>query len=127
MNRMLDKVAVALAFLIGVLAILAGGRALLGSLPGWNVISWLPVFNFVAGVLTVLVVVPLIWRSSRHAMPAALILFAANVLVLLVLQLAFRAEVATESVAAMILRIVVWGVIGLLLFWQQRKNQSVMA
>jgi FtsH-binding integral membrane protein len=124
MNRMLDKVAVALAFLLGALAILAGGRALLGSLPGWNVISWLPVFNFVAGVLTVLAVVPLIWRSSRYAAPAAFVLLAANALVLLVLQLAFRTEVAMESMAAMILRIAVWGVILLLLFWQRRKKQS---
>jgi uncharacterized membrane protein affecting hemolysin expression len=29
-----------------------------------------------------------------------------------------------ESMAAMILRIAVWGVILLLLFWQRRKKQS---
>lgn len=118
----LNRVAAVLAWIIGGMGVLAGGQTLLGRLPGWNVISWLPVYNFVVGVLTVLIVAPLIWRSHRYALPAGLAVFGANLAVVLTLQVAFRDTVARESIGAMLLRLAVWIVIIGILYWQARRQ-----
>ncbi len=120
MRNSLNRVAAVLAWLIGMMGVLAGGQTMLGKLPGWNVISWLPVYNFVVGVLTVLIVAPLIWRSHRYALPAGLAVFGANLAVTLTLLITFRDIVARESIAAMLLRLAVWAVIIGLLYWQAR-------
>lgn len=125
MHRSLNKTAALLALVIGALSALAGGQVLLGRLPGWNVISWLPLFNFTVGVLTILIIAPLIWRSSRYAWPAALITFGANALVLLVLQISFGDVVAAQSLAAMLLRLLVWIVILALLFFRGREQHPI--
>ncbi|MFN3333498.1 MAG: hypothetical protein ACK47M_13405 [Caldilinea sp.] len=117
MRNNLNRVAAVLAWIIGGMGALAGGQTLLGRLPGWNVISWLPVYNFVVGVLTVLIVAPLIWRGHRYALPVGLAVFGANLAVVLILQVAFQDTVARESIAAMLLRLAVWAVIIGLLYW----------
>ncbi|MBE2223717.1 MAG: hypothetical protein IAF02_19410, partial [Anaerolineae bacterium] len=71
MNSKLSKAAAILAWIIGGMAIVAGGRVLLGTLPDYYVVDWLPIYNFVVGVVTVLVTAVLIWRNSRYALPAA--------------------------------------------------------
>ena len=119
MNKTLDRIAAVLALILGLMGVFAGGQAMLGKLPGWNVISWLPVYNFTVGLLAAFLVAPLIWRGSRYAMPAALTIFGANLVVVLVLQLAFRDVVARESMMAMFLRLGVWIVI-LGLMWRSR-------
>jgi hypothetical protein len=116
MNKTLMRIAAVLALILGLMGVFAGGQAMLGKLPGWNVISWLPVYNFIAGLLATFLVAPLIWRGSRFAMPAALTIFGANLVVVLALQLAFRDAVARESMVAMFLRLGVWIVI-LVLMW----------
>jgi hypothetical protein len=123
MNKTLDRIAAVLALILGLMGVFAGGQAMLGKLPGWNVISWLPVYNFTVGLLAALLVAPLIWRGSRYAMPAALAIFGANVVVVLVLQLAFRDAVARESMMAMFLRLGVWLVI-LALMWVSRFRRG---
>lgn len=122
MRSNLNRVAAVLAWIIGGMGVLAGGQTLLGRLPGWNVISWLPVYNFVVGVLTVLIVAPLIWRNHRYALPAGLAVFGANLAVVLTLQVAFQDTVARESIAAMLLRLAVWAAIIGLLYWQARRQ-----
>jgi hypothetical protein len=92
----------------------------MGRLPGWNVISWLPVYNFVTGLVVVLVVGPLIWRKHPYALPSAAAVLGANLVVLLSLQLAFQQVVAQESILAMLMRLTVWVVICGLLYWQRR-------
>jgi hypothetical protein len=125
MKRAFDRVAAVLALISGVMSIVAGGGALLGRVPGWTVIGWLPVYNFAVGVLAAVVVAPLIWRGSRYAMPAALVTLGANVAVIFALQLAFRDTVARQSMAAMLLRVALWVVIVLLMFLQMRRNRPV--
>jgi len=120
MRSNLSRVAAVLAWIIGGMGVFAGGQALLGRLPGWNVISWLPVFNFAVGVLTVLVVAPLIWRGHRHALSAGWVIFGLNLVVTAILLVAFRDIVARESIAAMLARLAVWAVIIGLLYWQAR-------
>ncbi len=127
MNRTLDKIAAVLALLLGAMGVFAGGQAMLGKLPGWNVVSWLPVYNFIVGVLTVFVVAPLIWRGSRHALTAALVTVGANLVVLLVLKITFRDIVARESVMAMLFRLTVWtGILALMVLQLRRNPRAVI-
>ncbi|MBE2239670.1 MAG: hypothetical protein IAE81_17930 [Caldilineaceae bacterium] len=123
MNKLLDRIAAALALLVGVLGVFAGGQVLLGRPPGWNVVGWLPVFNFAVGVLAMLIVAPLIWRGSRYALPVVLLTFGANGGAVLVLLLAFRDVVARESLVAMTMRLTIWAVILLLMFLQLRRDR----
>ncbi len=105
------KTAGVLAFVIGALSIFAGGMAMRGWNPGYSVLGWLPVYNFVMGVLTVFIPAILLWRESRHARASALIFFGVHAVVTVLLLLAFRDVVATQSILAMTFRLAVWLVI----------------
>jgi hypothetical protein len=126
-KRTLSKVAAVLAFIIGAMAIFAGGQVLLGRDPGYYVFDWLPIYNFVMGVLTVLVVAPLIWRGSKWALPAALATLAAHTLVMVVLRTAFSDVVAPDSLRAMTIRMVAWLVIVVLVLVQTRGSRPAPA
>lgn len=123
MKQTMYKIAAVLAFIIGAMAIFAGGGVLLGRDPGYYVIDWLPVYNFIMGVLAVLVVAPLIWRGRRWALPAALATLAAHTLVMVILRTAYSDVVAADSLRAMTTRIVAWLLITGLVFVQARGNQ----
>lgn len=110
------KIAAVLAFIIGTMAIFAGGQVLLGTLPDYYVIDWLPIYNFTIGVLTVGITAFLIWRNGRYARPTAVATFATHVLVMLTLLIAYRDVVAPDSLVAMTVRIVVWGIILALIY-----------
>lgn len=116
MKDIWNKAAAVLAFVIGAMAVFAGGKVLLGQDPGYYVIDWVPVYNFTAGVITVLVGTVLIWKNSRYALPVALVTLLGHSLVMAILQTAYRQVVAPESLQAMTIRIAAWSVIlGLLL------------
>jgi hypothetical protein len=124
MNTTLNKIASVLAFILGALSILAGGMAMRGWSPGYFVLNWLPVYNFIMGALTVSIPAILIWRNSRYAMAAAIATFSAHATVTLLLLSAFRGTPAAESILAMIFRLIVWLIILSLLFFQSRKQRS---
>jgi hypothetical protein len=127
MKRTPFKVAAVLAFIIGAMAVFAGGQVLLGQDPGYYVIDWLPIYNFVMGALTVLVVAPLIWRGSKWALPAALATFAAHSLVMVVLRTAYSDVVAPDSLRAMTIRMVAWLLILALMAVQARRSWPTAA
>ncbi|MDD2923211.1 MAG: hypothetical protein PHQ36_13075 [Anaerolineales bacterium] len=81
MNTTLNKVSSILAFIVGALSIIAGGMAMRGWNPGYFVLNWLPVYNFVMGIFTLLPAA-LIWKNSRYAMPAAVATFGVHAVVL---------------------------------------------
>lgn len=122
MNSKLSKVAAILAWIIGVMAVVAGGRVLLGTLPDYYVIDWLPIYNFTVGVVTLLLTAVLIWRNSRLALPAAVATLTTHILIMLVLQAAYREVVARDSLVAMTVRITTWVII-LMLMVATRKKQ----
>jgi hypothetical protein len=124
MKSVLSKIAAVLAFIIGAMAIFAGGQVLLGKIPDYYVIGWLPVYNFAMGVLSALVVAILIWRTSRFALPAAVTTFALHAAVMLIIQTAYAEVVASDSIRAMSVRLVVWLIILVLLLVQKRKIHS---
>ena len=127
MNRKLSKIAAVLALIIGAMAVVAGGGVLLGRDPGYYVIDWLPIYNFIAGVLTVIVAAPLLWRESRYALPAALVTFGAHGVVMLVIQTAYREVVASDSIKAMTVRLAVWTIVLVLSFLHLRRRKTVSA
>ena len=124
MKTILNKIAAILAFIIGMMAIFAGGKALLGIDPGYYVINWLLLYNYTIGILTVFITAVLIWGNNKLALPAAIGTFSIHAVVMLLLQTAFRDIVAPDSIRAMIIRLVVWAIILGLMFAQSRKNKT---
>ena len=118
MNTILAKLPSILAFLVGAMSIVAGGMVIRGWQPGYNVLSWLPVYNFAVGLLT-LIPAYLLWVNSRYALTASIVTFALHTIVLVLLLVIFRGQVATQSIGAMAFRVVGWVVI-LALLWFQR-------
>lgn len=124
MKAILTKIASILAFIIGGLAIFAGGQVLLGQDPGYYVINWLPVYNYTLGILTVFVTAILIWIKSRLAFPTAIATFGVHALVMLILQTGYLDVVAPDSIRAMSIRLIAWGVILGLMFAQSRLYKT---
>lgn len=118
------RIGALLAVVIGAMAIVAGGRVLLGAIPDYTVIDWLPLYNFIVGVISVAVTGVLIWRNHGHARPLALATLSAHVVVLGLLLTAYRGVVAPDSLVAMSIRITVWIVIVTLLTVHARKQAS---
>ena len=116
-----SRAAAIIAWIIGGMAVFAGGRVLLGTLPDYYVINWLPIYNFSVGLVTVLVTAVLIWRNSRYALPAAIVTLTAHILVLLVLLTVYRDVVAKDSLVAMVVRSVTWAIILVLMFGGENK------
>jgi hypothetical protein len=124
MKIYLNKIAALLAFGIGAMAIIyAGVKPLLGNNPGYNVLSWLPLYNYTMGILTVFITTILIWKNSRLALPAAIGTFGIHSIVMVILQSAYRGIVAPDSLQAMTTRLIVWVVILGLMFAQSRREQ----
>lgn len=116
MKQTLNRFAAALSFVIGAMAIFAGGQVLAGKLPDYYVIDWLPVYNVALGVLSMFLTAVLLWKRSPYALPAAVVTFGAHVLVMFILQLGYHDVVAPDSLRAMTIRISVWLIILAMLF-----------
>jgi hypothetical protein len=110
------KGAAALAAIIGAMAVFAGGRVLLGNLPDYYLIDWLPVYNFTVGTLSLFVTAVLIWRRHRYAWAMAVATLIMHSAVMLILLTAYGAVVATDSLVAMTVRLTAWLIILFLLY-----------
>ena len=121
----LNKIASILAFIIGAMAIFAGGQVIfLGKQMDYYVINWLPYYNFTMGLISFLVTAALIWKNSRYAMPAAILTFLAHGAVMITLLTAYRDVVAPDSIRAMSVRLIVWVIILALMYLQSRRTQQ---
>jgi len=118
----LNRMAAGLALVIGIMAMFAGGQVLLGRVPDYYVIDWLPIYNLALGVVSALVASVLIWRDSRLALPTSLTIFGLHAVVMLILLTAYRQVVAVDSLRAMSIRLVAWTIILILLLAAQRKR-----
>lgn len=126
MNKkpILNKIAGFLAFVIGAMAIFAGGQVILGILPDYYVIDWLPIANFAIGIVSAFFTAIVIWKNSRMAFPSALATFSVHAIVMIVLQTAYREVVATDSIKATIVRLTIWLIILILLYAQRLNNKK---
>ena len=122
MNKTFNTIAAVLAFIIGGMAIFAGGKVLLGNDPGYYVINWLPLYNYTMGILSLFIVAGLIWASNKYALAATLATFGLHASVMLIIQTAYKDVVASDSIQAMTLRLIVWSIILILMFVQYRKK-----
>ena len=124
MNSIYRKIAAALAFIIGAMAIFAGGQVILGKIMDYYVIDWLPIYNVIAGLISSFVISILIWKNSKASLPAAIGMFTSHGIVMLVLLTAYRDLVASDSIKAMTVRLVVWLVILILMVIQAQKSKK---
>ena len=88
MNSKRTKTAAVLAFIIGAMAIFAGGQVLLGKAMDYYVIDWLPIYNFILGLVSVGFTSILIWQGRKIALPAAIATLASHTVVMFILQIA---------------------------------------
>jgi len=117
-----NRLAAVLAFVIGVMAVFAGGQVLLGQLPNYYVVDWLPIYNLTLGLVSALFASVVIWRASRLALPTATAIFGLHAVVMLILLTAYRQVVAVDSLRAMTIRLVAWTVILILLLAARRQR-----
>jgi len=124
-SRAVQIIAVAVAGLFGVATLVAGGRVLLGSDPGYVVFRPLLVYNTMMGV-AYLVASVVMWRSAIRGRHAAGAIFLLNLFVLLGIVLVYRSggAVAVDSLRAMTLRTVVWLVLSLAVRWLARAPDA---
>ena len=125
MNSIYRKTAAVLAFIIGAMAIFAGGQVLLGKIMDYYVIDWLPIYNFSIGLISSFIAAILIWKGSKFALPAAIGTFVIHGTVMLVLQTAYKDLVAPDSIKAMTVRLVVWLIILTLMIVQVQKDERI--
>ena len=125
MTSKLTKAAAVLTFIIGAMAIFAGGQVVLGKIMDYYVIDWLPVYNLTVGLISAFFTAILIWKGSKIALPVAIATSAAHSAVMLVLQTAYRDIVAPDSIQAMTVRLVVWLIILTLMVIQARKDKRI--
>jgi hypothetical protein len=125
MKTIFNKIASLLAFIIGGMAIFAGAKVLLGDDPGYYVINWLPVYNYTIGILTVFGTAILIGINNKLALPAAIGTISLHALVMFILQTTYREVVAPDSIRAMTIRLISWGIILSLTLIQARKDQAM--
>ena len=121
----LNKIAAVLSFIIGAMAIFAGGQVVfLGKVMDYYVIDWLPVYNLIMGVLAAFATSILIWKSCRPALPLAIGTLAAHAVVMGILLTAYPDVVASDSIRAMGVRMVVWVIILALMLVQRSKTKA---
>ena len=120
----LNRIASILALAIGLMAVFAGGKVLIGVLPDYYVIDWLPIYNFTMGVVSAFFSSIVIWKNGKFAMSVAIGTFGLHAVVMLILQTAYHEVVAPDSIVAMNVRLTVWAIItGLLIAQQQIKKR----
>lgn len=124
MKGIYSKLAAIIALIIGLMAVFAGGKVLLGQMPDYYVINWLPVYNYSIGLLSALVTPVLLWRQPRLALPAALVTLGLHSGVMITLQIFYYQIVAVDSLRAMALRNGVWILVSLLAWLQVRKDKA---
>ena len=121
----LTKIASILALYIGAMAVFAGGQVvLIDKAMDYYVISWLPIYNLIFGLLTVFITTILVWKNSRFSLAAVITSITSHFTVMMLLQTNYRDIVAPDSIRAMAIRLGVWLVILALVVIQERKDKN---
>ena len=118
---MTARIVATLAALFGLATLVAGMRVMGGADPGYVVFPALLVFNTIMGAVYVVAAV-VIWRNPRRGRTWARTIAVTNLAVLLVIIIGLYttgAAVAVDSLAAMSLRTLAWG-LALLALWRTR-------
>jgi hypothetical protein len=119
MRAIAVRTSAVVGLLLGTASIVAGSRVLAGvDHPDYVVLRWLVIYNVAAGIAGVIVGL-LLWRSLSRSVGLVRMLAGmhATVLVVLIGLWATSRPVATDSLAAMLLRTGVWTAIALVATW----------
>lgn len=121
--RAVKYLASAIAILFGAVTLFAGGRALVGIDPGYQVFVPLLAYNTVMGLAYIAVGLA-IWRSPRLGRAGAHTIFMLNVVVLITIVLIYSTggAVAVDSLQAMSFRTAVWMALFLATAWTVRAH-----
>ncbi len=104
------KTASTLALFLGVMSVFAGGKVLLQiDSKDYNVLYWLVVYNVIFGAISI-VVAYLIWKRISKFTYAVWFVFFSHFFLSIYL-LFFNSEVASESIKAMLFRVITWVII----------------
>ncbi len=123
MNLKLNKIASVLAFIIGGMAVFAGTKVVILHIPvDYHVIDWLPVYNLTLGLITVFFTAIVLWKDAPVAPKAAFATLLSHSTVMVILQTAYRSEVAPDSIQAMTIRITAWLIIVGLVVAHKRRT-----
>ncbi|WP_298365197.1 hypothetical protein [uncultured Lutibacter sp.] len=107
------KIASILAFIIGIMSIVAGSKVLLGiDTKNYTVLNWLVTYNVIYGFISIIVAY-LIWTTNKFTKKAIIFILASHITLLFYLSF-FNENVASESIKAMVFRISIWSIIALL-------------
>jgi len=128
MDSIYRKIAAVLAFIIGAMAIFAGSQVVIfGKVMDYYVIDWLPIYNLVLGLITAFFTAIVIWKGSKLAMPATIATLASHSIVMVILLTVYQSVVASDSIKAMIVRIVFWVIILVLILVQNQRDKKLTA
>ena len=109
----IQTAAAIIAIVFGLVTIWVGGMTLFGFFnPGYIIFVPLLIYNTVMGFLYIATGI-LIWQQHPNALQVSKFIFVLNILVLLIVTLLYwtNFEVAFESLKAMSLRTLIWGII----------------
>ncbi len=121
----LNKTASVLAFIIGAMAIVAGGQVVFfNGTKEYTVIEWLPAHNLIIGVVTVVVTAVLLWKKSKYGLTAVIATLSMHSITMLVLLTAYTGIVAIDSLVATTVRIVIWAIILTLMLVQRSRAKN---
>lgn len=117
----LSKIASILAFLIGIMSIIAGSKVLLEiDTKNYTVLNWLVIYNVFFGFLSI-VAAYLIWSKKMISKKTIIFILASHGLLLLYLYF-INLNVASESIKAMLFRTGIW--ILILILFMNSKIQT---
>lgn len=124
--RIVRTIVAAVAVLFGIVTLVAGGRVLRGSDPGYVVFRPLLMYNTTMGPVYVVAGIT-VWRNANTGRNAAGAIFLLNLLILVGILNIYRhgAAVAIDSLRAMTLRTVVWLVLFAGASWLVRRQRAV--
>lgn len=120
----MNKISGVLAFILGIMSVIAGSRVLFGfNSPDYDVLSWLVVYNVIMGIVSIIVSL-LIWRRNNLNIKAAILVTGSHAAILLTLVTIYSNTVAPESISAMIFRVSIWAIISLLLVINTKRKKN---
>ncbi len=118
-------IALSLSGIIGIMSVISGSSMLLGLKEvSYSVLNWLVVYNVILGILSVITAF-FIWKNFELSKKMIALILCSHTVVLTYLYF-FSEMVATESIKAMIFRVVVWLLIFFLAYRLKCKKSNTI-
>lgn len=114
--KIVIRIVAVLAALVGIMAVVAGSRVLLGLLvPDYQYFTSLIVYNVFMGIVSVIAGV-IIWKRNNNSLLCASIISSFHIIVLLLLLTVFNDVISGHSINAMTFRSVAWVIFSIIIW-----------